>query len=160
MRETVISECGQYRYQLVRKPRIEMPEKTTALFIMLNPSTADASLDDPTIRRCRAFADFWGCAGITVANLYALRATNPEELLKHTDPIGPENDEYLVRLVREYGDVVCAWGNNAMKDRADYFIRMALKHNSRLWCLGVNKNGAPKHPLYIKADTKLTRFRD
>jgi hypothetical protein len=65
--------------------------------LLLNPSTADATADDPTIRRCRGFARLWGCAGITVA-LYALRATDAAALWRHSDPKGPENDAWLLRL--------------------------------------------------------------
>ena len=79
----IISACGQYRYQLTREAHDQFATRGPALFIMLNPSTADAELDDPTIRRCRGFAKAWDCAGIVVANLYALRATDPAALWTH-----------------------------------------------------------------------------
>lgn len=151
----IISECGTYRYLLTRPSEVENPDLGTALFIMLNPSTADAELDDPTIRRCRGFARTWGCAGITVANLYALRATDPAALLCHPDPVGPECDEHLFSLAKEYGDVVCAWGANAKPDRVKVVTRILQGAGARLWCLGTTKHGHPRHPLYIKADQPL-----
>ena len=142
----IISDCGQYRYLLTRPSEVELPERGTALFLMLNPSTADASLDDPTIRRCRGFAKSWGCA---------LRATNPKELWRHDAPIGAENNYWLEKLAKEYGDVVCAWGANAKPERVNEVYQILKDAGARLWCLGTTKSGAPKHPLYIKADQKL-----
>lgn len=153
-----ISECGQYRYLLTRKSELEYPEKSTALFIMLNPSTADAEQDDNTIRRCRSFARGWGCAGITVANLYAYRATNPAELWTVDDPVGPDNDRELAALAREYGEAVCAWGANAKQERVDQVVEIFRKVGARLWCLGTTKSGAPRHPLYIKGDQPLIEW--
>ncbi|MDX1816071.1 MAG: DUF1643 domain-containing protein [Marinobacter sp.] len=150
-----ISPCGRYRYLLTRQKECAHPERGTALFIMLNPSTADAEMDDPTIRRCRRFAKDWECSGLTVANLYAFRATNPSELWKQEDPVGPENNEQLYALAKEYGDLVCAWGGNAKPERVQEVIRILEGAGARLWCLGTTKSGAPRHPLYIKADQKL-----
>lgn len=151
----IISSCGSYRYQLQREARAMWPTRSTALFIMLNPSTADAELDDPTIRRCRSFADKWDCNGIVVANLYALRATNPNELWTHPDPIGPENDDYLRDLSKEHETVVCAWGANARLDRVDVVRKIFSGRLHRLMCLGVTKQGAPRHPLYVRGDQQL-----
>ncbi len=150
-----ISKCGRYRYLLTRPPESILADRGTALFIMLNPSTADAETDDPTIRRCRGFARDWGCNGLTVANLYAYRATNPDELWKESDPVGPENDRQLEALAREYGEAVCAWGVNADPERVESVVEIFRKAGARLWCLGTTKSGAPRHPLYIKADQDL-----
>lgn len=157
----LISDCQQYRYWLTRPSETSNPGASRAFFVMLNPSTADANLDDPTIRRCRGFAKAWDCAGLTVANLYALRSKDPMDLWKHQDPVGPENDDYLERLAREHGDIVCAWGTNADHRRVAEFVRIyeRLKPRGvRLWCLGVSKSGAPRHPLYIRADQPLLRY--
>lgn len=151
----IISECGTYRYLLTRPSEVQHPDRSTALFIMLNPSTADASLDDPTIRRCRGFARTWGCAGITVVNLYALRATDPAALRGHPDPVGPDCDMHLRALAREYGEAVCAWGANAMPGRVDQVVRIFREAGARLWCLGTTKAGAPRHPLYVRGDQPL-----
>ncbi len=154
----IISACGQYRYQLTRAPQQSYPTSGTALFIMLNPSTADASLDDPTIRRCRGFAKSWDCNGIVVANLYALRATNPGELWKHADPVGEENDWHLAALIREHETIVCAWGANAKPDRVDT-LRKMFHRMSRPMCLGTTNAGAPRHPLYIRGDQPLIDWK-
>lgn len=153
-----ISDCGQYRYLLTRPPESMLADRGTALFIMLNPSTADAELDDPTIRRCRGFARDWGCSGITVANLYAFRATNPAELLKQADPIGPDNDAQLRALAREYGEAICAWGANAKPERVEQVVQIFRNAGARLWCLGTTKSGAPRHPLYVKASQPLVAW--
>ncbi|MDH1009945.1 DUF1643 domain-containing protein [Pseudomonas nicosulfuronedens] len=151
----IISECGKYRYLLTRETGLLLPEKPGALFVMLNPSTADAALDDPTIRRCRGFATAWGCAGLAVGNLYAYRATNPQELWRCSDPVGPENDQRLADLAAEYGDIVCAWGGHAKPDRVAAVVGVLQGAGARLWCLGTNNDGSPKHPLYIKQEQQL-----
>lgn len=150
----IISILGQYRYKLTRQARDMHSTCGPALFIMLNPSTADAALDDPTIRRCMGFAKAWDCAGLVVANLYALRATNPADLWKNSDPVGEENDMILAALIREHETVVCAWGANARTERVD-IVRKMFHRLSRPMCLGITKAGAPRHPLYIRADQPL-----
>lgn len=155
---TIISICGQYRYKLARDPADDYATRGPALFIMLNPSTADALLDDPTIRRCRGFAKTWDCAGIVVANLYALRATNPVDLWTHPDPVGPDNDVMLEALIREHETIVCAWGANAQHGRVD-IVRKMFHRLSRPMCLGTTKDGSPRHPLYIRADQPLIEWQ-
>lgn len=154
----VISQCGQYRYLLTRAADMLQPDTGPALFLMLNPSTADASLDDPTIRRCRGFAQLWGCDGLTVANLYAYRATKPADLWRCADPVGPDNDAFLAGLAREYGEVVCAWGTNARPDRVSEVMEIFRRANAKLWCLGTTKDGHPRHPLYVRGDQPLVPF--
>lgn len=151
----VISDCGTYRYLLTRDPHDMYTTKGQALFIMLNPSTADALTDDPTIRRCRSFAKSWDCKGFAVANLYALRATNPAELWKHPDPVGPDNDMYLMDLARQHETIVCAWGTNARQDRIDAVKAIFSGRHHRLMSLGVTCNGSPRHPLYVHGNQKL-----
>jgi len=126
-----------------------------ALFIMLNPSTADASLDDPTIRRCRGFAETWGCNGIQVVNLYAMRSTDPDALWNHPDPVGPENDQWLVSAANDAEEIVCAWGADAKQSRVLEVMRMLTFGGARLKCLGTTKNGSPRHPLYVRGDQPL-----
>jgi hypothetical protein len=150
----IISTCGQYRYKLTRPAQNMLPIAGPALFIMLNPSTADASLDDPTIRRCIGFTKAWDCAGLVVANLYALRATNPADLWKHPDPVGEDNDMWLAALIREHETVVCAWGANAKPERVAQ-VRKMFHRLSRPMCLGTTKAGAPRHPLYVPASQPL-----
>lgn len=153
-----ISECGQYRYGLLRRWNDDLP----LTFVMLNPSTADADLDDPTIRRCMGFARRDGYGGIYVFNLYAYRATDPKALLTCADPVGPENDSYLTRHLwaahQQGRPVVAAWGANARPDRVRAVLDLVPGAPWR--CLGVTKAGAPKHPLYIKGDQPLIPFRE
>lgn len=148
----VISDCDLYRYRLFRRWRQE--DRGGVLFIMLNPSTADDSVDDPTIRRCTGFTKAWGYGGFEVVNLFAFRATEPDELLNADDPIGPENDEHI-RDALAYSDfVVCAWGAHKMAEsRAAAVLRIIREQDRVPHCLGVTKSGAPKHPLYIAGDT-------
>lgn len=149
-----ISDCGSYRYWLLR----EWDAGVWKLpFIMLNPSTADAGIDDPTIRRCMGFAKALNYGGICVMNLFALRATNPAELKTHPDPVGPENNAQLDLLFNRvrlgYVPVVAAWGTHgSLRGRDKQVIALAAEHGLALHCLGNTKEGHPRHPLYLKAD--------
>lgn len=148
-----ISEDGQYRYRLWRR----WGSGDDVVWIMLNPSTADALVDDPTVRRCISFSQTWGFGGLQVINLYALRATNPAALVQHPDPEGPEN-------AKAWGDAgwrtdgrtfVAAWGMYPPRSG----LRRSHMHPGRvprgLSCLGTTADGHPKHPLYVKANTPL-----
>ena len=153
-----MSACGTYRYSLHRDwlPIPPSSGGNAVTFVMLNPSTADATADDPTIRRCKGFATALGYSALVVVNLYALRSTDPAALWEHPDPVGPENDEHLARAL-EYASmvdapVIAAWGVNARPDRVAAF--MALRHADRVTALGLTKNGAPRHPLYLPATAR------
>lgn len=148
-----LSECGEYRYRL---SRVWDETKRPLTFIMLNPSTADAEVDDPTIRRCMGFAERERAGGIIVVNLYGFRATKPFDLFQATDPIGPGNDRALRRAACEAKTIVCAWGANAPKNRVAY-VRVLLDQH-RLHCLGTTALGAPRHPLYLRRDQPLERY--
>jgi hypothetical protein len=153
-----LSDDGLYRYTLGRRWTQDL-DAGAAVFVMLNPSTADAELDDPTIRRCIGFAKALGCGGLHVVNLYAFRATKPADLWKAADPIGPENDEVLRATFREAArenrPVVAAWGANAESMRAHFAGVLARAAGAPLAALGVTKDGAPRHPLYLRADAQL-----
>lgn len=131
-----------YRYTLTRR---WARSAGFATFVMLNPSTADAEMDDPTIRRCIGFARSWGLGGLVVVNLYALRSTDPKGLWKVADPVGPDNDAHLERTAGEAEVIVASWGANARPDRVDHVL--TLPGMDRLQCLGTTLAGAPKHPL-------------
>jgi hypothetical protein len=146
-KEAIISEDGMYRYLLVRSWDIELP---SVCFIMLNPSTADATQDDPTIRRCIAFARKWGFGTLRVVNLYAFRATDPAELKTATDPVGPLNHEYLQAAVAASQLCIAAWGVHATVERAAEVCTVV----NELKCLGVTQNGEPRHPLYVAGSTE------
>lgn len=162
----ILSDDGVYRYHLRRTWSSLWAKERTVCWVMLNPSTADETVDDPTIRRCMGFAKRWGYGGIEVVNLFALRATNPAELSRHPDPIGPDNSD-TIRRVLGFGDVglvVVAWG--AWLD-AHPHIRPprlnveALHRRHRtdpMVCLGLTRSGAPRHPLYVPADATLREW--
>lgn len=155
----IISDCGTYRYALSRPREGESAWYPAAVFLMLNPSTADADNDDPTIRRCRRFAKDWSCEGLIVGNLFALRSTDPDQLLTHADPIGPDNDSWLRRMTARSVTVVCAWGAHPMAvERGVQVARMLTDVGVSLFCLGTTKSGAPRHPLYVRADQKLIKW--
>lgn len=151
-----ISPDGIYRYGLLR--RWSKAEFSFATFVMLNPSTADGTQDDPTIRRCIGFAKSWGLGGLHVLNLYALRSTDPKGLWKVSDPVGPENDRHLtshaMAACNSGWPLVAAWGANAKPDRVEHVLR--LPGMLSLSALGVTKAGAPRHPLYLRADAALS----
>lgn len=140
----IISSCTTYRYRLERE---WSKGKRTVCFIMLNPSTADATVDDPTIRRCIGFGKSWGFDRLVVVNLFALRATMPSELRKYMDPIGPHNNGYIIKAVRSAELIACAWGAHPFARERAAFVRILLGSYS-LYCLDMTKSGAPKHPLY------------
>lgn len=117
------------------------------MFIMLNPSTADALKDDPTIRRCIAYAQGWGYGMLEVVNLFAWRATFPRELALAPDPVGPENDEYLRHALVISDVAICAWGRHG-GERAEKVKLLGEQYP--LHVLGFNKDGSPVHPLYQK----------
>lgn len=154
----VISKDRTYRYWLER----DLPwsfyvgegvaPETMCAFVMLNPSTADAELDDPTIRRCRHFATALCASKLVVANLYAYRATQPKALRGAADPVGPDNDRYLLDALRAQ-HVIVAWGAHAEPERVEHF--RALAGTTPLWCLGTTQAGAPRHPLYVPNATEL-----
>ena len=127
-------------------------------WIMLNPSTADAFADDPTIRRCASFARREGCGGIKVVNLFALRATDPRELRRHPDPVGACNDRVIDAHAR--GLVVVAWGaGGALGGRDADAARILEAAGVTPVCLGVTAGGQPRHPLYVRGDTPLVPWR-
>ena len=149
-----LSRNGAYRYDLWRTWN---PDKSFVMFIGLNPSTADGTTDDPTIRRCKRFAADWGFGGIYMLNLFAFRATKPADMIKHPAPRGPDNDRHLHETANRAGLIVCAWGNDGgLRNRDREVINLLSDHN--LWCLGKTKSGNPRHPLYIKADKQPEIF--
>jgi len=127
------------------------------VFVMLNPSTADAEQDDPTIRRCAGFARAWGFGGMTVVNLFAFRATDPARLRRARDPVGRDNDHHIATAARGAGMVVLAWGVHGALDGRDRVVA-ALLADVRPRCLGTTRGGYPRHPLYLPAATRSRPF--
>lgn len=149
----------EYRYTLTRGPWLN--GEGTVLFVMLNPSTADEHQDDPTIRRCVGFAQSWGFRRLTVGNLYALRATDPRELFRAADPVGPRNDLALIELARWADEVIVAWGatQHPQPARAQHLLELLRAAHGPVKCLGLTPaTGQPRHPLYAAADTPLRPY--
>jgi hypothetical protein len=144
-----ISDCGRYRYML---ERVWGPGSSRLLIVGLNPSTADAFIDDPTIRRCVGFAKRFGYEGLLMANLFAARSTSPATLAGLEDPIGPENDTWLRLLEKRALCVVAAWGNGGRLHGRSQYVKSLL---SNLRCFGLTGIGEPRHPLYLAAHTPL-----
>lgn len=155
-----------YRYSLWRRWDASLP---TLVFLMLNPSKADGRQDDPTIRRVVGYARRWGYGAVEVINLFAFRSTLPGNLVYEADPIGPDNDNYILaaclRAKKEGSEVVAAWGTfpqfkrgslHARRDR--YVERMLAREGITLTCLGVTKDGFPKHPVRLAYDVPKSSY--
>lgn len=150
------SGCGLYRFDLTRD-WTSREHSRRACFVMLNPSTADATKDDPTMTRCRNFARSWGYDGLAIVNLFALRATDPRELRLAIDPVHPGNDRILLARARASGLVVCAWGaRGTYLGRAAKVVGMLRGAGLALHTLRLTKDGHPEHPLYLPARLEPT----
>ena len=142
----IISDCGKYRY------RLERGAGRALSIIMVNPSTADAENDDPTIRKVLGFAERLHCDRIIVGNKFAYRATDVTELRRAADPIGPENDRHVEQILRD-GDLhIAAWGTlsklpESLQARWKDIVRIADRVGCRLHCIGFNTDKHPRHPL-------------
>jgi hypothetical protein len=179
-KHAVISKCEKYRYLLSREwrdPENRDPkhwrsfkddagtpyeEPKTCLFVMLNPSTATADLDDPTIRRCVGFARRLKYERLEVVNLFAWRATSPRDILRMSfstgfDPVGFRNLDYVTSAASNAGLIICAWGAHGSHLGQDETVRGWMAHRPQC-ALGFTKHGAPAHPLYLPVDAKLVRM--
>ena len=151
-RSAEISSCGKYRYALWRDWDDGHGQ---LLFVGLNPSTADARVDDPTVRRCIRFAQTWGYRSVALGNLFALRSPSPRLLRGADDPVGPENDVWLDALVGAADRVVAAWGTRgSLRDRD----REVLPRLGSPGALGVTGGGHPRHPLYLRRDVRIQPY--
>lgn len=158
-KDATLSPCGAYRYRLSR----QWSGARAIGFVMLNPSTADADVDDPTIRRCVKFAQREGAGGIVVANLFAYRAAKPIELSRAREPFGPLNRQTLRELGewshRSGSPIICAWGAFGwFKDANQTATSILANQGAKLCCLAKTKEGHPGHPLYLRADAPLQDF--
>lgn len=159
----VISECGRYRYRLARawEPSLDGKAGSVA-WVMLNPSTADAELDDHTLTKCIAFTRRWGYSELAIVNLFALRSRDPSALRVATDPVGPENNAHLLDVCARSALIVVAWGSSWPGPLADYVHRLGdeLRDVGRragvdVRCLGRTGQGDPRHPVYLAYTTEL-----
>lgn len=148
VRGASFSRDRRYRYSLTRR----WAAGPVVAWVMLNPSTADARQDDPTIRRCIAFSRAWGFDALEVVNLFGLRSPHPRDLVTSEEPVGPGNDRAVRRAVREAAAVVVAWGNlpGVLTARGDLARRWLP---SEALCLGVTQQGEPRHPLFVPGTT-------
>lgn len=146
---------GRYRYALWRTWDRSGP---TVAFVMLNPSTAGAASDDPTIRRCLGFARAWGFGALVAVNLFALRSPEPARLRRARDPVGPDNDRHIRSAARTASLVIAAWGIHGALAGRDLAVRSLLAPH-RISCLGLTRSGQPRHPLYLPSDLRPMRMR-
>lgn len=153
-RSAEFSPCRTYRYRLIRR----WAEGPMLNVIGLNPSTADETQDDPTVRRCMGFAKAWGYSGLIMTNLCAFRATDPADLAKAGRPLGPRNDVTLYREAKAAGLVLAAWGAHPLAVAQGRWVVQDALSGVELRCLGLTKVGAPRHPLYVPASTPHVAF--
>lgn len=157
--DALFSRCGRYRYRLTRRWDQSKP---LAAFVMLNPSTADATIDDPTIRCCIRLAKREGFGGIYVVNLFAFRTPDRTRLASVPDPVGPENDRHIHATVRSANACILAWGGYLTHpDRANRVLALLKNTTTPLKCIeliGPAGNRQPRHPLYLRRTATLVDF--
>lgn len=151
------STCRKYRYNLFR---IWDTSKKIITFCMLNPSTANETVNDATIERCQRRAGWMGMGGIMVVNAFAYRSTDPQKLYRVRDPVGPENFDYIRKAAEVSGLVICGWGKHGSLNGQDEYVKEIIRQaNAIPLALRINKDGSPGHPLYIKYDQKPVDLR-
>ena len=164
--ECVFSECRGYRYTLehvIEEAQAEIFAARRLQWIGLNPSTADEQKLDPTLKRIRAFTLAAGYGGFIMTNVFAWRATKPADMKKQADPIGPENDAWLMRVAERCEASVACWGGIAnfprlLRHRAASVRLMFSRADRPLLCLKISQDGSPWHPLYVDGDTPLKPY--
>lgn len=147
----------EYRYTL---KRVWDASLGSVLFVMMNPSTADPFVDDPTVAKCQRYARAWGYGTLLVGNTFAYRATNQKNLLQVADPVGPLNDKWLLKMAAEAGLIVLAYGrphkNLCQRGRE---VAALLKNSGHLlYVLKHCNDGTPSHPLYLKSALRPVPF--
>lgn len=161
----LLSADGVYRYALTRR----WAAGPWCAFVMLNPSTADAFDDDPTIRRCVGYAQRWGFAGLLVLNLFAVRSPDPKVMRSHPEPVGPANDVVILSALLDprasdgygVGRVVMAWGAHGGHQGRDLAVTRLLRGRGLTpQCLGRTTAGQPRHPLYLPATAEPVEFAE
>lgn len=151
----IIDNTGNYRYLLWREWD---STGDTVAFIMLNPSRADAKINDPTITRCIKFARSWGFSRLEVVNLFAYRTPHPSLLKQTVEPVGKDNDKYILATVRRSDKVILAWGERGSWREQDLYTLRLIQNYTHLYCLGMTKQSCPRHPLYLRSTTKPQTF--
>lgn len=151
--EAILSVDRKYRYVLTRTWDETLPN---IMFVGLNPSTADETTDDPTIRRCINFAKSWGYGGLYMVNLFAYRSTNPNNIRIVDNPISDNNDSYISHYAKLSDKVVACWGNRGSYQKRSKEVTNLLEE---IYCFGQNKSGEPKHPFYLKKEISLIKYK-
>jgi hypothetical protein len=153
----VVSDDGLYRYHLSRS----WADGPRALFVAINPSVANADVNDPSVVRMIGFGRREGFGGIEIVNAYAIIHTDIRMARLHRSPIGPDNDVAIItaalRVTNAGGKIIVAWGAKPWAADRLRVVRRILQPYP-LWCLGVNKDGSPRHPLMLAGDTPLVRW--
>lgn len=151
----IIDKTRKYRYLLWRTWD---DTKSYASFILLNPSKANKNKSDLTVDKCLAFAQKWELGGIEIVNLFAYRSPKKEILKTISDPIGPENDRYILESVKNASLVVAGWGNDGLYLNRDQEVMNLVKDHCILYCLLKNKSGCPTHPRDLSINLQLSKF--
>lgn len=152
----IYSNCEQFRYELTRI----WGDGRRLTYVMLNPSTASETRNDPTVERCERRARVMGFSAFRVVNIFAFRATKPQDLKKANHAIGPENDRFLISAVDWADMVLCAWGaHGAHLGRGAQVEAILREQGDDLWHIGLTKAGAPRHPLYISYSQQPALWR-
>lgn len=150
----IFSDCRRYRYQLWRRWDLSKPD---VMYIGLNPSKAGINTSDNTVTRCMNFAKKWGYGGMYMMNLFSFMATDPEDMIRQADPVGPKCDAHLVEVSKNVGIIVCAWGNHGVyKERNQQVLQ--LLPPLKLHYLRMTKQRQPQHPLYLPDDLKPIKY--
>ena len=164
-RSAKLSDCEKYRYELIREwPALDSTPAVAkagyVVFCLLNPSTADAVEDDPTIKRCVDFVRRWGYSRLVVVNLFAFRATDPSELVRCPDPVGESNNQYILKNAKDAALFVAGWGTEGRRlNRHNVVLDMLRSSGVVMYSLGENGDGTPKHPLYLNKKTVPRPYR-
>ncbi len=163
-KQTIFSPCRKYRYTLWRSWADDLFRNKTkegyVMFIGLNPSTADETIDDPTIRRCIDFTKRWGYLTLCMTNAFAFRATDPKVMKAHQQPIGADNTNQIIEIAEQADIIVAAWGKHGNHlGRQAQVLDALTPWRTKLHHLGLNDDGTPKHPLYLKATTVPIPFQ-
>lgn len=149
-----LSACRNYRYVLSRSWD---NSKEKVMFICLNPSSADEIEDDKTVRKCINYAKLWNYGGIYLTNLFAYRTTDVRNLFTVDNPLGIENDKYILDIANKVNTIIVAWGNSGVYlNRSSEVLK--LLENYKLYCLDINKTKEPAHPLYQKNNLLIKKY--
>jgi|HubBroStandDraft_2_1064218.scaffolds.fasta_scaffold114358_3 hypothetical protein len=159
---TEFSPCRTWRYV----HEVQWDDGPCVAFVMFNPSTADESQLDPTLRKCRGFAQRWGYGRMVILNLFAVRGTDPRTPSQVSDPVGPMNDYWILKTVAQAREIVFAYGcgqwikTPEMKRRPSEFLKLIRAHNEYMLisCLGYRNDGHPRHPLMLSYTTERVGF--